>query len=120
TGAEGTVDHVAVSRTAKLGANERPTLARLDVLELDDLEDGAFDLDVIAVLELVRGDHVRYVRVSRESVSDPLGCCRGLHRRLTPADAEHGFAVGFEASLAVRVVRAGQEVTVRAAAVGLD
>jgi hypothetical protein len=26
------------------------------VLELEDLEDGAVDLDVVAVLELVRGD----------------------------------------------------------------
>jgi hypothetical protein len=26
------------------------------VLELEDLEDGALDLDVVAVLELVRGD----------------------------------------------------------------
>ena len=58
-GAEGTVDHIAVSRAAELGADEGAALAGLDVLELDDLEDGAFDLDVIAVLELVRGDHVR-------------------------------------------------------------
>jgi hypothetical protein len=29
------------------------------VLELEDLEDRAFNLDVVAVLELVRRDHVR-------------------------------------------------------------
>jgi hypothetical protein len=42
---------------AQLGAHERAALAGLDVLELEDLEDRAFDLDVAAVLELVRGDH---------------------------------------------------------------
>ena len=41
----------------QLRAHERPALARLDVLELDDPEDLAVQLDVAAVLELVRGDH---------------------------------------------------------------
>ena len=58
-GAERAVDHGAVGGAAQLGADERAALAGLDVLELEDLEDGALDLDVIAVLELVRGDHVR-------------------------------------------------------------
>ena len=58
-GAEGLVDHVAVVGAAQLGAHERPALAGLDVLELEDLEDGAVDLDVVAVLELVGADHVR-------------------------------------------------------------
>jgi hypothetical protein len=35
------------------------------VLELEDLEDGALDLDVVAVLELVRGDHRRGERRRR-------------------------------------------------------
>jgi hypothetical protein len=34
------------------------------VLELDDLEDGAFDLDVIAVLELVGTDQVFFTKIS--------------------------------------------------------
>jgi hypothetical protein len=53
TGPERPVDHRAVRRPAQLRAHERATLAGLDVLELEDLEDSAFDLDVIAVLELV-------------------------------------------------------------------
>ena len=53
--AERAVDHVAVGGAAQLRAHERPALAGLDVLELDDLEDRPVDLDVVAVLELVRG-----------------------------------------------------------------
>ena len=52
-GPEGLVDHRAVLDPAQLGAHEGAALARLDVLELDDLEDLAVDLDVGAVLELV-------------------------------------------------------------------
>ena len=52
-GAEGPVDHVAVGGPAQLRAHERAALARLDVLELEDLEDGAVDVDVVSVLELV-------------------------------------------------------------------
>ena len=58
-GAERAVDHRAVGGAAQLRAHERPALAGLDVLELEDLEDRALDLDVVAVLELVRGDHRR-------------------------------------------------------------
>ena len=50
------VDHVAVGGPAQLRAHERPALAGLDVLELEDLEDRALDLDVVAVLELVGAD----------------------------------------------------------------
>src|SRR3954469_16670692 len=57
-GAEGLVDHVAVLGAAQLGAHERAALAGLHVLELEDLVDGAVDLDVVAVLELVGADHV--------------------------------------------------------------
>ena len=56
-GAERPVDHVAVGGAAQLRAHERPALAGLDVLELEDLEDRAVDLDVVAVLELVGADH---------------------------------------------------------------
>ena len=56
-GAEGLVDHRAVARPLELGADEGAALTRLHVLELDDLEDGAVDLDVSAVLELVGADH---------------------------------------------------------------
>ena len=41
---------------AQLRAHERAALAGLDVLELEDLEDRAVDLDVVAVLELVGAD----------------------------------------------------------------
>jgi hypothetical protein len=47
-GAERAVDHVAVGRAAQLRAHERAALAGLDVLELEDLEDRALDLDVVA------------------------------------------------------------------------
>ena len=56
-GPEGPVDHVPVGGAAQLRAHERPALAGLDVLELDDLVDRPVDLDVVAVLELVGGDH---------------------------------------------------------------
>ena len=54
---EGAVDNRAIARPPKAGAHERAPLAGLDVLELEDLEDSAVDLDVIAVAELVRGEH---------------------------------------------------------------
>jgi hypothetical protein len=50
------IDNRPVSRAAQLGAHERTTLAGLDVLELDDLEDGPLDLDVVPVFELVGGN----------------------------------------------------------------
>ena len=43
---------------AQLRADEGAALAGLDVLELEDLEDGALDVDVIAVLELICADHL--------------------------------------------------------------
>ena len=52
-GAKRAVDHVAVGSAAQFRAHERSALARLDVLEVDDLEDRPVDLDVVAVLELV-------------------------------------------------------------------
>jgi hypothetical protein len=58
-GAERPVDHRAVGRAPQLRPYERAALAGLHVLELEDLEDRAFNLDVVAVLELVRRDHVR-------------------------------------------------------------
>ena len=51
------VDHGPVVDALQLRAHERPALARLDVLELDDLEDRAADVDVGPVLELVGADH---------------------------------------------------------------
>ncbi len=50
---EGLVLDRPVVDLAQLGAHEGPALAGLDVLELDDLEDLAVDLDVRPVLELV-------------------------------------------------------------------
>ena len=70
---EGLVDDVPVGRSAQLRAHERPALAGLDVLELEDLEDGPVDLDVVAVLELVGADH------------RPLSVGRGPQRRRSPA-----------------------------------
>src|SRR3954447_21269828 len=55
-GAERAVDHGAVARPPQLRAHEGAALARLDVLELADLEDRPLDFDVVAVLELIRGD----------------------------------------------------------------
>src|SRR5918999_2000764 len=56
-GPEGAVDHGAVLDPLELCADERAALARLHVLELEDAEDGAVDLDVHAVLELVGRYH---------------------------------------------------------------
>jgi hypothetical protein len=50
------IDHRSIRGPSQLGADERAALSRLDVLELDDLEDGAFDLDVVPVFELVGGN----------------------------------------------------------------
>ena len=55
-GAEGLVDDRAGVEVLQLRAHERAALAGLDVLELDDAPDAALDLDVHAVLELVRVD----------------------------------------------------------------
>jgi hypothetical protein len=55
-GAERAVDDVAVRGSAQLRAHERAALAGLDVLELDDLEDRAVDVDVVAVFELICRD----------------------------------------------------------------
>ena len=58
-----------VSNGLELRAHERAALARLDVLELDDPEDGALHVDVHAVLELVRVD-VSAMCLSPTSISD--------------------------------------------------
>ena len=57
-GAERAVDHVPVARPPQLRPHERPALAGLDVLELEDLEDRPLDVDVVAVLELVRRNQI--------------------------------------------------------------
>ena len=53
------LDSGSVVDLAQLRAHEGAPLARLDVLELDDLEDLAVDLDVRSVLELIGRDHRR-------------------------------------------------------------
>jgi hypothetical protein len=53
---ERAVDHVAVAGPAQLRADERAALAGLDVLEVEDLEDGSVDVDVVSVFELVGAD----------------------------------------------------------------
>jgi hypothetical protein len=58
-GAERAIDDGPVGRAPQPRAHERAALAGLDVLEFEDLEDGPVDLDVVAVLELVRGDDGR-------------------------------------------------------------
>ena len=59
-GAERAVDDGAGVGVLHLRAHERAALARLHVLELDDAPDAAVELDVHAVLELVRRDGVRH------------------------------------------------------------
>ena len=54
--AERAVDDGAGLERLQLRAHERTSLAGLHVLELDDAPDGAVDLDVHPVAELVRGD----------------------------------------------------------------
>jgi hypothetical protein len=67
-GPEGLVDDAARLQRLQLGADERTALAGLDVLEVDDAVDGAVDLDVHAVLELVGGDGFSH---DGEAVSRP-------------------------------------------------
>ena len=57
-GAERPVDDRARLEPLQLRSHERAALARLDVLELDDAPDGAVDLDVHPVAELIRGDRL--------------------------------------------------------------
>ena len=57
-GAERLVDDGARLEALQLRADERAALARLHVLELDDPPDLAVELDVHAVLELVRVDRL--------------------------------------------------------------
>ena len=59
TRAEGAVDHRSVAGAAQFRAHERAALARLDVLELEDLEDRPLDVDVRAVAKLIGRDHDR-------------------------------------------------------------
>ena len=66
------VDDGAVRDALQLRAHEGATLARLDVLELDELEDGAVDLDVHAVLELVGADHGRKSSRVRPADGQPV------------------------------------------------
>ena len=53
TGTERLFDHRAVGQVLELGSHERPALAGLDVLELDDGVEHPVDLDDIAVLQLI-------------------------------------------------------------------
>src|SRR5439155_733055 len=57
--AEGAVDDCARAERLQLRADERAALPRLHVLELGDAPGLAVELDVHAVLELVRGDLLR-------------------------------------------------------------
>ena len=61
-GVERLVDHGAGPHVADLRADERAALARLDVLELDDLEQVVVELERDAVLQVVHGDlgHVQF------------------------------------------------------------
>ena len=56
SGAEGAVDDRPAVEVLELRADERAAFSRLHVLELDDAPDASVDLDVHAVLELVRVD----------------------------------------------------------------
>ena len=61
-GVEGLVHHLAAQHVLEGGADERAALARLHVLELDDAPRLPIDLDVHAILELVRVDGVCHFR----------------------------------------------------------
>jgi alanyl-tRNA synthetase len=50
------LDHRTGAHVAQRGAHERPALARLDVLELADLEQAVVEVDGHAVLEVCGGD----------------------------------------------------------------
>src|SRR4051794_21285855 len=56
-GVEGAVDDLAGQQVLELGADERATLARLDVLELDDVPQHAVEVEGHAVLQVVGGRH---------------------------------------------------------------
>jgi hypothetical protein len=62
TGTEGLLDNRARARVLQLRPDERPALAGLDVLELDDLLDLTVELDVHPVLELRSGDRLGHER----------------------------------------------------------
>ena len=55
-GVERAVEDVARADVAQLGAHERTALARLDVLELDDLEQAVVELERDPGLQVVGGD----------------------------------------------------------------
>ena len=63
-GAERPVDDGARLERLQLRPHERAALAGLHVLELDDAPDGAVDLDVHPVAELVRGDGLGHAAAS--------------------------------------------------------
>jgi hypothetical protein len=54
-GAEGLVDHPAGADVAQRGAHEGGALARLDVLEVDDLEQALGQVEGHALLQVVGG-----------------------------------------------------------------
>ena len=100
-GAERAVDHGAVGGPPQLRAHERPALARLDVLELDDLEDDPVDVDVVAVLELVGGyRHVLRQSTRRASRTHPTrarGESAYESRRLQRDEETDGVGIRIEA-----------------------
>ena len=57
-GVEGAVHHLARHHVLQLGADEGAALARLDVLEVDDVPELAVDAQGHAVLQVIRGGHV--------------------------------------------------------------
>ena len=61
SGVEGLVNYCAVANIADLGADERPALAGLYVLEFDDLEQPVVEFESDSVLQVIDGD-LRHVR----------------------------------------------------------
>ncbi len=55
-GPVGALDHGAAADVLQLGAHERPALARLDVLELDDAEQSLGKVQAHAVLQIIGRD----------------------------------------------------------------
>ena len=91
-GAERPVDHRAVGGAAQLRAHERAALAGLDVLELEDLEDGALDLDVVAVLELVGRNYCKSPLCRENAWTEALGAGTLVCAPLTCASLESASA----------------------------
>ena len=95
-GVERALEHVAGAQVAQLGAHERPALAGLDVLELDDLEQPVVELERDPVLQVVGGDGRH--GASFGQVGQPAAAVRGDDDEVLDADAAEAATIeaGFD------------------------